>query len=171
MRKPKSSLPWPWLGVLAIGLLVGLLTWRVGTDPEADPLALALLQVVTLALSLVGSFFFGRNTAREAAQDVLRPHARNSFRLVQNLAKAFQRLGTSIGQQRTFLTQLADAEDRVLVVNVQQSMELLEVQVLEQIGTATNALEGWRDILPDEVEELERRAEQLDGINEGPADV
>lgn len=142
---------------------MGFFTWKVGTKPDADSLAVALLQVLALGMSLIGSFFFGRNAAREAAQDVLRPHARSSFRLVQNLARAFQRLGTSVGRQRAFLTDLADQDQRVYLVNVQQSMDLLEVQVLEQIGTATSALEGWRDILPDEVADLERRARELEG--------
>lgn len=130
----------------------------MGRDPTADPLALALLQVLTLALSLVGSYSFGQQSSRQAAQDLLRPHARSSFRLVQNLAQSFQRLGTSIGRERDLLSGLSDEQERIPFISVYQSMELLRVQVLEQIGTATNALEGWRDILPDEVEELERRA-------------
>ncbi len=166
MADSKRSQIWPWL-LLGGGLLVGYFTWKVGTDPDGDPLSLALLQIITLGLSLSGSYWFGTNSARSAAQDVLRPHARSSFRLVQNLAEALQRLGTSIARQQAFLGQLAD-EGSLGIVNVDQSLDLLRVQVLEQIGTATNALEGWRDILPDEVAELERRARHLAGEIEEP---
>jgi hypothetical protein len=38
------------------------------------------------------------------------------------------------------------------------ALDLLFVQINEQIGTADDAMEDWRDIVPDEVAELERRA-------------
>ncbi len=39
-------------------------------------------------------------------------------------------------------------------------LDLLFVQINEQIGTADDAMEDWRDIVPDEVAELERRGRE-----------
>jgi hypothetical protein len=39
-------------------------------------------------------------------------------------------------------------------------LDLLFVQISEQIGTADDAMEDWRDIVPDEVAELERRGRE-----------
>jgi hypothetical protein len=43
---------------------------------------------------------------------------------------------------------------------------MLEAIVAEQIWTATDALEDWRDLIPEDVEEVERRiaARQVGGI-------
>ena len=40
------------------------------------------------------------------------------------------------------------------ISDVSLCMDTLSAQVLEQIGTANDAMDDWRDILPDEVDKV-----------------
>lgn len=104
-----------------------------------------LLQVFSLGLGLLGSFVFGRESAREAAKDLVKPHARSAFRRLVSLYQSLSRLAKAIQSAR-----LVNISDPVYPF----VLDKLESLVIEQIATANDALEDWRDIVPEDVEEL-----------------
>ncbi len=55
-----------------------------------------MFQVVTLATGLLASYRFGRNSARDAAYDVIRPHARAALRRILALRDSIFRLSGRI---------------------------------------------------------------------------
>lgn len=153
-----------WVHVAAIsGLFIAtailaIVTVKVATSAPANRTAAALLQVMTLALGIVASVYTGRRTARTAAEDVLRPHARSAFRRVLSLFQAFGRLEQSIDDRTEDLTQIANANSgNVEIASVRLAMNALRSQVIEQVGTASDAMADWRDIVPEEVEKIEKR--------------
>lgn len=104
-----------------------------------------LLQVFSLGIGLLGSFILGRESAREAAKDLVKPHARSAFRRLLSLYRSLSRLAVAIQNARP-VNNADPIHPSVL--------DRLESLVIEQIATADDALEDWRDIVPEDVEEL-----------------
>lgn len=119
--------------------VVGLTAFRDLTTFE-----LGLLQLLILATGLVGSYIFGKHSAQAGARDVIRPHARAAFRRVTALYQSLYRLSIRIEQ-------LKDEKP-------DNRLDLIQALVDEQIATGQDAMEDWRDIVPEEVEQIERRS-------------
>lgn len=107
-----------------------------------------LLQVFSLGIGLVGSYVLGRESARDVAKELIKPHARSAFRRLLSLYASLSRLALAIQTARPV------SNSETLHSSV---LDKLEVIVTEQIATADDALEDWRDIVPEDVEELRTR--------------
>ena len=129
------------LAVITIVLSVILIF--VAQSRPLTPLEGVLLQVVILAAGLGASYMIGKNAAMEAARSIIRPHARSAFRRVYNLYASLYRLSTRIEM-------LNDQ-------NPDHRLQLIRALVDEQFATGGDALEDWRDIIPEDVDEMERR--------------
>lgn len=124
------------------GYFVHVTTTRTLTGLES-----VLLQIFTLVTGLVGSFMFGRQSAQEAAKELIKPHARSAFRRLLSLYDSLSRVAYTIESSQNFDSQ----ED------YQIAFAKLEGIVVEQLTTASDALEDWSDIVPEDVEELRQR--------------
>ena len=102
-----------------------------------------LFQVLISGTGLLGSYIFGKNSARDGALDVVKPHARAAFRRVFALYKSLYRLSEKIEELKE------EGPD--------PRLDLIQALVNEHIATGEDAIEDWRDIVPEEVEEIERR--------------
>jgi hypothetical protein len=107
-----------------------------------------LLQIFSLAIGMAGSYVLGRESASAAARELVKPHARSAFRRLLSLYSSLSRLALAIQNARP------SGDTASLHVSV---LDKLEVMVTEQIVTADDALDDWRDIVPEEVEELRAR--------------
>lgn len=117
----------------------------VATTRNLTALENVLLQLFTMGLGLAGSYVIGRESARDMAKEMIRPHARSAFRRLTSLYRSLTRLMTAIQTARSD-TRPAAATNHVL--------DKLEGIVMEQIATADDALEDWKDIIPEEIEKL-----------------
>ena len=108
-----------------------------------------LWQVFVLTAGLAGSFIFGRQSAREAAREMIKPHARSAFRRLISLYESLSRASTEI--------QLLDNSESLEDYRV--ALAKFDAIVTEQLNTADDALEDWRDIVPEDVEELKQKLE------------
>ena len=77
--------------LIAAGAFVGLSWLRAPT-----PFETVLFQIVILITGLLGSYMYGKNSAAQAARDVIRPHARSAFRRVLFLSRSLARLSVRI---------------------------------------------------------------------------
>lgn len=116
-----------------------------------------LLQVFSIGLGLAGSFIIGREGSKEAAADLIKPHAKSAFRRVLSLYNSLSRLATAIEIQKEQLTNNKAA---------QHSLEKLQGIVIEQISTADDALEDWKDIIPEELDKVKLTAEARTDLGE-----
>jgi hypothetical protein len=148
--------------IVAVGAAIATSIYMlsVASERELTGLELTLFQVISLGLGLWGSYVFGRQSALDAASELMKPYARSAFRRVLSLYTALGRFCGSIEERRALLKQLASMHSgqQIPLDQVIAALDLLFVQINEQIGTADDAMEDWRDIVPDEVAELERRA-------------
>ncbi len=124
--------------VLTAVTVVGLTAFR-----ELTTFEVGLLQLLILATGLLGSYIFGRNAARAGAVELVKPHARAAFRRVTALYESQHRLSNRIEELKR--------------EHPDHRLDLIQALVNEQIATGRDALEDWRDIVPEEVEEIERR--------------
>lgn len=119
----------------------------VATERTLTNLESVILQAFALGAGLIGSFVFGRQSAKEAAKEIIKPHARSAFRRLLSLYQSLSRVGSTIEE-----SQKTDS-----IENHGITLAKLEAIVIEQLATADDALEDWRDIVPEDVEELRQR--------------
>lgn len=160
----------PGVALVIAAVFFSLLTVREADEANLSDLELTLYQSITLLLGLLGSFWVGRKSVRAAAEDVIRPHARSAFRRLLSLYRALARLQASVDTRRAFLWRVAEGQ-AVSLDHVEAALDLLATQVSEQIGTANDAMEDWRDLVPDEVQEIEAKASRLTGESSSSAET
>ena len=102
-----------------------------------------MFQVMSLGVGLFGSFWLGRFSAMEAARDVVRPHARSALRTILLLRDSLYRLSIMIEEFKQ------DSDD--------VRLDKIQSVVNEQIPVGLSAVEDWRDIVPDDVDEVLKR--------------
>lgn len=153
--------------IVAVAVALATLTVYVGTDKPPNALAASILQAVTILLSVFGSYEFGKASARQAARDLIAPHASSAFRRMLNLYRALGRQNDALAAQTARLQELEDNKGKVEMSHVAASLYTLRAMVIEQIATADDAMSDWRDIVPDEVARIEREAEERAAHNDG----
>ena len=150
---------WLILGIVLIIISAALSTYMiiVAAERPLTALEVALFQVLSLGVGLLGALFVGRFSAAEAARDVIRPHARSALRTTLSLRDSLFRLSRRIEEfKRT-------SDDH--------RFDIVQAIVHEQIPIGGSAVEDWRDIVPEDVEEvLERWGEETEVSGYGNAD-
>lgn len=138
-----KNLNWVLAGLL-IFVAIGVSVFVVYTTTTRTLTAVegTLWQIFVLAAGLAGSFIFGQQSAK-----INKLHARSAFR---NLLSLYQSLRLAATQIKTARSSESHEDTQVILARV-------DATITSQIMTADNALEDWRDIVPEDVEELEHR--------------
>lgn len=134
--------------LIAISVAAAVFCVLISSKRPLTALEGTLFQVLSLLAGLEGSYLFGLNSAREAAGDLVKPHARSSFRRVWSLYMSLSRLAEAIDRARSSQENAS---------NQAAPLDTIQAIVVEQIATAGDALEDWRDVVPEDVEEVEKR--------------
>ena len=130
------------LGILALIILVVIAATR-----DLSGLESVLLQIILLAIGSSISFFIGHRSAREAAEEIIKPHARSAFRRLISLYNGLSQAATVIESSQSSKSD----ED------YQVALARLEEIVTEQLTTADDALDDWNDVVPEDVAELKQK--------------
>nr|VFK23520.1 MAG: hypothetical protein BECKLPF1236B_GA0070989_13624 [Candidatus Kentron sp. LPFa] len=137
--------------LLLTAFLVAVFFAYTATQGTFTSLESFLLQLFVLIASLVGSFLFGQRSAENTAKEIIEPHARSAFRRLNSLYESLSRVGIEIEKSRYY------GEDDNGSIPCEITLARLEAIVVEQLAIADDALEDWRDIVPEDVAELEDR--------------
>ena len=116
----------------------------VSTTRALTYLELTISQALPLVVGLVGSYIFGKQSATKDGREIIKPHARSAFRRLLSLYMSISRVANIIEMSK-------NPEDS------HETLGKVEVVVREQLATADDALDDWRDIVPEEVDELSRK--------------
>lgn len=135
------------LGILGIVGLVLIAATRSMTTIEN-----VFLQALSLAIGIGVSLFISRQSAERTAREIIKPHARSAFRRLLSLYDSLSRAAKAIRS----LDDSKSAED------YRVTFAMLNAIVIEQLSTADDALEDWRDIVPEDVEELKQKLQSDD---------
>jgi len=129
--------------LIVVSIVVAIVFTAVSTDRALTALEGTLLQLFSLSCGLAGSFLIGRISAKSAARDLIKPHARSAFRRLISLFKSLSRVASEI-----------DGAVGGNAGELKSLVSRLQAIVVEQLATADDALEDWRDIVPEDVAEL-----------------
>lgn len=127
--------------LIVVAFVVAGLSIFIATQRSLSSLENTLLQAFSLLSGLIGSFYFGKQSATEAAKQIIKPHARSAFRRLISLYESLSRVGIEIENSK-------NSQSEAITI------AKMEAIIVEQLATADDALEDWRDIVPEEVEEL-----------------
>lgn len=133
--------------VTLLSFLMFLYFLHVSLKRELGPFEIVILQFFVLGLGMYGSFTFGK----QSQHSVSKSHARSAFRRVWALYQSLSQILAEIERDRK-----KKQNSQELVQALDKVGSLLSAQLL----TADVALEDWRDIVPEEVSEIEENLEE-----------
>ena len=129
--------------LIAIGFIY------VSSSRDLTSLESVLFQVFGIASGLAGSYVVGRETTKKAALELVKPHARSAYRRLLSLYSGLSRLVQEIQSSNSRFSENQTALD---------VLDKIRAIAVELIYTSNDALEDWRDILPEELEKLKEIA-------------
>ena len=142
---------WGMAIVLVVASLIGTITLvYLSSQRPLSPAEAIGLQVMILGAGIGASWIISQSSATKAAEETMRLHTRPAFRRVKDLYLSIGRLSDRV---REYNTQ-----------NPDNRLDVIEAIVDEQLGTMDSALEDWRDIVREDVEEIVDRMERTGGI-------
>ena len=153
-------------GLVLVSLALASLTVYVGTLRPPNTLAAAILQAGTILSGTFTAWVFARASVQSAARELIRPHARSAFRRVRNIYQALGRLLRELDRQSLVLFDLrteGSPNDTIGYEYVDMTMQHLKQLVIAQVSTVDDALADWRDLVPEDVRQIEDEARRLQG--------
>lgn len=128
------------IALIILSVVFAIVMIVVASTRPLTSLEVVLLQVLTLGAGLSGSFWLGRSSAAEAARDVIRPHARSALRTILALRDSLFRLSSTIEDFKS--------------VGEDHRLDVIQSIIHEQMPICGSAVEDWRDVVPEDVEEV-----------------
>ena len=125
-------------------VMVGVIL-KTATERELSSQEAIFMQALSFLGALGSSYLFSRQGAEKLAREMFAPHARSAFRRIVALYRGV-----------SHMVQIVDSEDDNRVKDDNSRLLAIRTIALEQIQTANDALEDWREIVPEAVEELEK---------------
>jgi len=111
---------------------------------------LIMSQLFISGAGIYVSFIRGEQSAQEAANDIIKPHARSAFRRILVLYNRLFALAQEVEK-----TRIENKDNQKL----ESELDKIRFILQDQIQTIDSSLEDWRDIVPDEVAEAEENLE------------
>lgn len=135
------------IAVLAcVCIVLVILLVFISSRRALTPLEAILLQMVILGTGLSASYLFSQRSARV-------PHARSAFRRVKSLYSGLFYLKAVINRDREPNVEAA-----------RQVVEVIEAVIDQQLDTVADAMEDWRDIVPEDVADIERQLREHEKV-------
>lgn len=153
IKKKNFSISYIIASILILGSIAIVCVFiYVGSTRALTTLENIFFQIFILLASIVGSYLLGNIISRNSKYDSIRPHSRSAFRRVLSLYAGLGRLGKAV-------------EDEIIKDdNSSIKFGKIKAIIIEQIATADDALEDWRDIVPDEVAEIEQKFKEKNNL-------
>ena len=133
--------------LLLFSIGMSIILAYTATQRTLSGLESILWQIFVFAGGLAGSFIFGRQSASEAAKEIIKPHARSAFRRLIFLYLTLRRAANIVESSQNSVS-----EEKYQLV-----LARLEEIITAQLLTADEALEGWNDLVPEDVKELKQK--------------
>jgi hypothetical protein len=141
------------IGTSVVGCLVFVV---VSWHRQLTPLEEVFIQEFFLVVGLVGSYLLARASIRAAAIEMLRPYARSTLRRLTWLFYSLHRLADEIERSRSLGR--PDPQEGESSPDEISPYDTLRVSVVGQLATTIDAIEDWRDLVPEDVAAVEHRA-------------
>jgi hypothetical protein len=83
-----------YLGIflVMISTIISVASIYISSQRDLTSLENTLFQLIILAIGLLGSYVIGRESTKESAKELIKPHARSAFRRLLSLYSSLSRL-------------------------------------------------------------------------------
>jgi hypothetical protein len=139
-----------------------ILTIVVTGNPKSTSLENGLLQFISFVFSTAIALAIGYFSAREQGRELVQPHGRKAVRRIVTLGSGIQSFGEILAAERTRMERQAEQSGSVTLSEVETTFTVLASQIDGQLRTVGDAIEDWRDVVPDEVRAIEEQAQRND---------
>lgn len=137
------------------------ITILITSRKEVTDFELGLLQFILFAGGAALTWIFGRRSVKAEAEDLIRRDGQKAIRRIVNLADGVTYFDGILNRESTQLEVMAgDNDGMVPVAAVGAAFDALADHVPGQLRTLDDAIQDWRDIVPEQVADLERRVEE-----------
>jgi hypothetical protein len=120
----------------------------VSTRKHATTLEIGLYNFIALAVGIGVSYWVGQRSAEKAAADVAKPHGLKAVRRLRNTAAALQDLSTAIDDYGGRVHDLA-MRKKLEPEYIELAFDSLTRQSVGPLRTVVDALDDWRDVVPE----------------------
>ena len=127
-------------GLIVVAVSFAIVLVVLASIRPLTSLETVLLQILIFGAGLSGSFWLGRSSATESAREVIRPHARSAIRTILSWHDSLFRLSVRIEDYKE--------------IGPDARLDIIQSIINEQIPIGRSAVEGWRDIVPNDVDEV-----------------
>lgn len=138
---------WFSLVLIAAAVAIVVVVLVTSSSRSLTELEQLLFQVFVLLASLAGAYLLGLHVERKSREWAFRQYARAAFRRVLTLYRSLTRMAEMLYREHQTGRETAD----------QTTVAGLQATVLEQLDTIHDALEDWRDIIPEDVRDIEEK--------------
>ena len=159
--KQKNS-QWIWPGLISLVVFGSTVVFViVAAIRDLSSLENVLLQFIFLSIGCGVSYWVGQGSVERERDKILKPYARSAVRYLVSLYKSVTRTATVTQSSRNF-----ESRENYNIIRAY----LLGV-FTEQLATADDAIENWRDILKEELEDLIQKSREETITSEESADL
>lgn len=131
------------LGILPL-LVVIFIVYFVAKDNTFTALEITLLQVIEIVATTFSAGYFATRFAEKSSQE----RARLALRRIATIYRFFPNFINSIQRQEGFLNTRAK-NNKVDQGYVTQAFSSIIAQLYQQINTVNDAVDDWKDLVPD----------------------
>ena len=152
LEKQKNS-QWIWPGIIGLVVFGSTVVFAIiAAIRNLTSVENVLFQFIFLVIGCSVSYLVGQKSVKKAAEEIVKPHARSAARYLISLNKSISRARTlaSIGLPQRF-----EAEEDYHVIR-----GAIIATLGEQLVATDDALENWRDILDEELEDLIQKLQE-----------
>lgn len=143
--------------IIALGMLSLLIFFVYLTATRSlTSLESVLLLLIFFATGCGASFWIRQKTVENAVRETIKPQARAALRRLSSLYASLSRASI----------ELKSLNDSAASEHLRVVCAKLDAIVTEQINTTEDALEDWKDIVPEDVDELKQKP-QLNNVAMG----
>lgn len=147
-NKHSARLSWLIIGLISVVCITFFAAAViVSSKRELSELEAIFFQLMIVTTGSGISYLLSKKSATATARNMVKDHVRPAFRRVVNLYGSLSRLTIRIEELRCNPS-----------LNANHALDIIDAIVNEQIPTGADALDDWRDILPEEVKDIERQA-------------
>lgn len=145
------------IGAVVVGVILLVATVYVSSRRSTTVTEQALWTFIMFAIGILTSYFFGRQSVRSAAEEMVRTQARSATRRLRTLGFGIQGIGAKLEIGQSAADAIANSNGgSVPIDHLALMTKMTYLDINAQMQVVIDALEDWREFDPSIVHELKQ---------------
>lgn len=132
------------LGIIPLIIVIGIVYFATKYE-KITPLEITLLQIIEIMCTSFSAGYFATRLAEKNNQD----RAKLALRRIATIYRFFPNFISSIQKQQDFLKTITGKNNKIDKGYVNQAFGSIIAQTYQQINTVNDAVDDWKDLVPD----------------------